>query len=79
MNRIKEIRLQKELMQKDVARRACISSPYLHDIENGNRKAGRQTSAIAGNLSSLLGIAKDSKNNVTIRTMAICSPHGVGT
>jgi transcriptional regulator with XRE-family HTH domain len=40
MNRIKEIRLQKELMQKDVARRACISSPYLHDIANGNRKAG---------------------------------------
>ena len=37
MNRVKELRIAKGLMQKDLADIVNISSPYLSDIENGNR------------------------------------------
>lgn len=43
MNRIKEIRQEKGIIQKDLAEAANISAPYLHDLENGNRGAKRET------------------------------------
>lgn len=39
MNRIKAIRLEKEIMQKDLAQAAGVSSAFVHDLENGNRNA----------------------------------------
>lgn len=43
MNRIKEIRESKHLMQKEVAENARISRPYLHDLENNRRGARPET------------------------------------
>lgn len=39
MNRIKEIRMQKEMTQTALARAAGVSSPFLHDLEAGKRNA----------------------------------------
>ena len=38
-NRIKALRLEKEMLQKDLAQAAGVSSAFLHDLENGNRNA----------------------------------------
>lgn len=43
MNRIKEIRQTKGMMQKDLAEAVHVSQPYMHDLENGNRGAKRET------------------------------------
>ena len=43
MNRIKEIRESKHLMQKELAESAMISRPYLHDLENNRRGARPET------------------------------------
>lgn len=43
MNKIKEIRLGLNMKQQDLARAAGVSSPFLHDLENGNRNARPET------------------------------------
>ena len=43
MNRIKAIRLGLHMKQQDLARAAGVSSPFLHDLENGNRNAKPET------------------------------------
>lgn len=43
MNRIKELREAKQMMQKELAESANISRPYLHDLENNRRGAKRET------------------------------------
>lgn len=43
MNRIKEIRLQKEMTQTALAKAAGVSSPFLHDLENDKRNAKPST------------------------------------
>lgn len=42
-NRIKQIRLQREMMQKDLAQAAGVSSAFMHDLENGHRNAKPDT------------------------------------
>jgi len=42
-NRIKEIRLAKEMMQKELAQAVGVSSAFMHDLENGNRNAKPST------------------------------------
>ena len=42
-NRIKEIRIELNMKQQDLARAAGVSSPFLHDLENGNRNAKPET------------------------------------
>ena len=39
MRIIKEIRLEKEMTQRELARAAGVSSAFMHDLENGNRNA----------------------------------------
>lgn len=39
MNKVREMRKQRGLKQKDVAQAAQISQPFLHDVEKGNRGA----------------------------------------
>ena len=43
MNNIKGLRIEKNLTQIELSRMAQISQPYLHDLENGNRGAKRET------------------------------------
>lgn len=43
MNRIKEVRLEREMSQRDLARAVGVSSPFMHDLENGNRNAKPET------------------------------------
>lgn len=43
MNRIKAIRLEKEIMQKELAQAVGVSSAFMHDLENGNRNAKPST------------------------------------
>jgi len=43
LNRIKEIREQKQVRQKDLAAAVGISQPYLHDLENCKRGARPDT------------------------------------
>lgn len=43
MNRIKSIREAYNLTQTELAARANISQPYLHDLENNRRGAKRET------------------------------------
>lgn len=43
MNRIREIRKQKRITMTALAKAACISAPYLHDIEVGNRNGSMDT------------------------------------
>ena len=39
MNRIKALRLEREMTQKELAQAVGVSSPFMHDLENGNRNA----------------------------------------
>lgn len=43
MNNIKLIRERKGMMQKALAEAAKVSSPYIYDLENGNRNAKPET------------------------------------
>lgn len=43
MNKIKMIREQKRLTQTELASKAMISQPYLHDLENNRRGAKPET------------------------------------
>lgn len=43
MNRIREVREQLKISQIELARRANVSQPFIHDLENGNRNAKPQT------------------------------------
>lgn len=43
MNRIKEIREQKGMQQKQLAILAHVSPPFLHDLENNRRGAKPET------------------------------------
>ena len=43
MYRIRELREERNLMQKDLAIAASISRPYLHDLENNRRGAKPDT------------------------------------
>ena len=43
MNRIKEVREQLGLQQKELANQAGVTAPYLHDLENNRRGAKPET------------------------------------
>lgn len=43
MNNIKLIREQKGVTQKALAEAANVSSPFMYDLENGNRNAKPET------------------------------------
>ena len=43
MNRIKEIRERVGITQLELAQRASVSQPYMHDLENNKRGAKRET------------------------------------
>ena len=43
MNRIKEMRIALNMQQKELAQAGGVSSPFLHDLENGNRNARPET------------------------------------
>lgn len=43
MNRIKEIRVRLKVSQIDLARRAEVSQPFMHDLENNKRGARPET------------------------------------
>lgn len=43
MNNIKRIREERGIRQKQLADAAGVSSPYLYDLENGNRNAKPET------------------------------------
>lgn len=42
-NRIKEVREQRGLQQKELANQVGLSAPYLHDLENNRRGAKPET------------------------------------
>ncbi len=42
-NRIKEIRIAKGISQKELASKAGVSQPFVHDLENENRGAKPET------------------------------------
>lgn len=43
MNNIKRIREDKGITQKALAKAANVSSPFMYDLENGNRNAKPET------------------------------------
>lgn len=43
VNRIKELREAQGMMQKELAEKANVSRPYLHDLENNRRGAKPET------------------------------------
>ena len=43
MNNIKRIREERGIKQKELAEAASVSSPFLYDLENGNRNAKPET------------------------------------
>ena len=43
MNSIKRIREEHGIKQKELAEAANVSSPFLYDLENGNRNAKPET------------------------------------
>ena len=43
VNRIKELREKHGMMQKELAERAGVSRPFLHDLENNHRGAKPET------------------------------------
>lgn len=43
MNRIKEVRKEKGMMQKELSSLASVSQPYLYDLENNRRGAKPET------------------------------------
>ena len=66
MNRIKEIRLETNMKQLELARAAGVSAPFLHDLENGNRNARPETmqkiaDALGRSVEELIGGQDDGK------------------
>lgn len=66
MNRIKEIRLETNMKQLELARAAGVSAPFLHDLENGNRNAKPETmqkiaDALGRSVEELIGGQDDGK------------------
>lgn len=59
MNRIKEIRMSLNMRQKDLALAAGVSSPFMHDLENGNRNAKPETMQ---KIAEALGCSVDALN-----------------
>ena len=43
MNRIKEIRVRLKVSQIELARKAEVSQPFMHDLENNKRGARPET------------------------------------
>ena len=43
MNNVKRIREERKITKKTLAAAAGVSSPYLYDLENGNRNAKPET------------------------------------
>lgn len=43
MSNIKKIRLEKGVSQKELAEKAGVSQPFIHDLENENRNAKPET------------------------------------
>ena len=43
MNRLREVRIEKKMTQKDLATKVHISIPYVSDIEKGNRSGSYKT------------------------------------
>ena len=43
MNIIEKVRREKGITQAELAKAACVSQPYIHDLERGNRGAKRET------------------------------------
>lgn len=43
MNIIEKVRREKGITQAELAKAACVSQPYIHDLEHGNRGAKRDT------------------------------------
>ena len=61
MNRIREIRERMRMSQIELARRAGVSQPFIHDLENGNRNARPETMRKVANA---LGVPVDSLREV---------------
>lgn len=60
MNRIKEFRQKRGMMQKELAELANVSRPYMHDLENNLRGAKPETlkriaDALGVKVSDLIG------------------------
>ena len=55
-NRIKALRIEKEITQKKLAETAMISQPYLFDLENNRRGAKPETLA---RIAEALGVTVD--------------------
>lgn len=43
MSNIKKIRLEKGISQQELAAKAGVSQPFIHDLENENRNAKPET------------------------------------
>lgn len=43
MSNIKKIRLEKGISQQELAAKAGVSQPFIHDLENENRSAKPET------------------------------------
>lgn len=43
MSKIKELRKAQKMTQTELARRAGVSQPHIHDLEQGNRHASHET------------------------------------
>lgn len=56
MNRIKEIRESIPMTQQKLAELAGVSQPYIHDLENNNRGAKRDT---LERIANALGVSVD--------------------
>ena len=56
MNKIKEIREAQGMTQTELAARAMVSQPYIHDLENNNRGAKRDT---LERIANALGVSVD--------------------
>lgn len=61
MNRIKAVRKEKAMRQKDLASLAKISSPYLCDLENNRRGAKPET---LSRIATALGVTVDDLQEV---------------
>lgn len=56
LNRIKEVRESMGMTQKELAIRAGVSQPFIHDLENNNRGAKRET---IERIANALGVSVD--------------------
>ena len=64
MNRLKEMRLEKKVGQKQLAIAAQVSAPFLYDLERGNRNAKPDTweriaAALGCTVDDLLSVSDD--------------------